>query len=128
MILMIDNYDSFAYNLVQYIGELGVEVKVVRNDALREGRPAGSAGPVALQGPASRRLPGRRARLRRGRLLERPRVSRVVAQAGDERHTRRGRDPDDGPEARDAEAVGQRGRGPAVVPDSFNEVSHRRAK
>jgi len=33
MILMIDNYDSFAYNLVQYIGELGVEVKVVRNDA-----------------------------------------------------------------------------------------------
>ena len=33
MILMIDNYDSFTYNLVQYIGELGVEVKVVRNDA-----------------------------------------------------------------------------------------------
>ena len=32
MILMIDNYDSFTYNLVQYIGELGVEVKVVRND------------------------------------------------------------------------------------------------
>lgn len=32
MILMIDNYDSFAYNLVQYIGELGVEVKVVRNN------------------------------------------------------------------------------------------------
>ncbi|TQR18178.1 aminodeoxychorismate/anthranilate synthase component II [Psychrobacillus vulpis] len=34
MILMIDNYDSFTYNLVQYIGELGVEVKVVRNDEL----------------------------------------------------------------------------------------------
>ena len=32
MILMIDNYDSFTYNLVQYIGELGNEVKVVRND------------------------------------------------------------------------------------------------
>jgi anthranilate synthase/aminodeoxychorismate synthase-like glutamine amidotransferase len=34
MILMIDNYDSFTYNLVQYIGELGEEVKVVRNDEL----------------------------------------------------------------------------------------------
>ncbi len=30
---MIDNYDSFTYNLVQYFGELGVEVRVVRNDA-----------------------------------------------------------------------------------------------
>ena len=34
MLLMIDNYDSFTYNLVQYLGELGQEVKVVRNDAL----------------------------------------------------------------------------------------------
>lgn len=34
MILMIDNYDSFTYNLVQYLGELGVEVRVVRNDEL----------------------------------------------------------------------------------------------
>jgi anthranilate synthase/aminodeoxychorismate synthase-like glutamine amidotransferase len=34
MILMIDNYDSFTYNLVQYLGELGQEVKVYRNDAL----------------------------------------------------------------------------------------------
>jgi anthranilate synthase component II len=32
MILMIDNYDSFTYNLVQYLGELGAEVQVVRND------------------------------------------------------------------------------------------------
>lgn len=32
MILMIDNYDSFTYNLVQYLGELGKEVLVVRND------------------------------------------------------------------------------------------------
>lgn len=31
---MIDNYDSFTWNLVQYFGELGVEVKVVRNDAI----------------------------------------------------------------------------------------------
>ncbi len=34
MILMIDNYDSFTYNLVQYLGELGQRVKVFRNDAL----------------------------------------------------------------------------------------------
>jgi len=53
MILMIDNYDSFTYNLVQYLGELGAEVQVFRNDRItpaeiRELRPAGiviSPGP-----------------------------------------------------------------------------------
>ncbi|MBD3669467.1 MAG: aminodeoxychorismate/anthranilate synthase component II [Gammaproteobacteria bacterium] len=34
MLLMIDNYDSFTYNLVQYFGELGAEVEVVRNDQI----------------------------------------------------------------------------------------------
>ena len=34
MLLMIDNYDSFTYNLVQYLGELGEDVRVVRNDAM----------------------------------------------------------------------------------------------
>ncbi|MFM9971062.1 MAG: anthranilate synthase component II [Burkholderiales bacterium] len=34
MLLMIDNYDSFTYNLVQYLGELGAEVRVVRNDEM----------------------------------------------------------------------------------------------
>lgn len=34
MLLMIDNYDSFTFNLVQYLGELGAEVRVVRNDAI----------------------------------------------------------------------------------------------
>ena len=34
MLLMIDNYDSFTYNLVQYFGELGQEVKVFRNDKI----------------------------------------------------------------------------------------------
>ena len=43
MLLMIDNYDSFTYNLVQYFAELGEEVKVVRNDEL------GVAGIAALQ-------------------------------------------------------------------------------
>ena len=45
MLLVIDNYDSFTYNLVQYLGELGVEVIVKRNDAIdvagiRAERPA----------------------------------------------------------------------------------------
>jgi anthranilate synthase/aminodeoxychorismate synthase-like glutamine amidotransferase len=34
MLLVIDNYDSFTYNLVQYLGELGQEVRVIRNDEL----------------------------------------------------------------------------------------------
>jgi anthranilate synthase component 2 len=52
-VAMIDNYDSFTYNLVQYLAELGAQVDVVRNDAvsaaaLLDGRPAGvviSPGP-----------------------------------------------------------------------------------
>ncbi|MCX7915498.1 MAG: anthranilate/aminodeoxychorismate synthase component II, partial [Verrucomicrobiae bacterium] len=44
MLLVIDNYDSFTYNLVQYLGELGVEMRIVRNDeltldAIRQLRP-----------------------------------------------------------------------------------------
>jgi anthranilate synthase/aminodeoxychorismate synthase-like glutamine amidotransferase len=34
MILMVDNYDSFTYNLVQYFGELGADMRVVRNDQI----------------------------------------------------------------------------------------------
>lgn len=45
MILLIDNYDSFTYNLVQYFGEMGVQIHVVRNDKItleeiRELRPS----------------------------------------------------------------------------------------
>ena len=35
MVLVIDNYDSFTYNLVQYVGELEHETKVFRNDQLQ---------------------------------------------------------------------------------------------
>ena len=41
MILLIDNYDSFTYNLVHYLGELGAEVVVERNDALDVGQAMG---------------------------------------------------------------------------------------
>ena len=34
MVVVVDNYDSFTYNLVQYLGELGAEVRVMRNDAV----------------------------------------------------------------------------------------------
>jgi anthranilate synthase component 2 len=40
MLLMIDNYDSFTYNLVQYLGELGADVRVYRNDAITVGQIA----------------------------------------------------------------------------------------
>lgn len=47
MILMIDNYDSFTYNVVQYLGELGAEVKVVRNDELTVAQ-VGALGPTHI--------------------------------------------------------------------------------
>ena len=74
-LLMIDNYDSFTYNLVQYLGELGAEVEVLRNDVeqvegLLARRPAGlivSPGPgdpddagvseAAVRGFAEARIP-----------------------------------------------------------------------
>lgn len=43
MLLMIDNYDSFTYNVVQYLGELGADVKVVRNDEIAVADIAGLA-------------------------------------------------------------------------------------
>src|SRR5262249_36159523 len=43
MVLVLDNYDSFNYNLVQYLGELGAEVKVVRNDAVTVETISGAA-------------------------------------------------------------------------------------
>ena len=55
MLLMIDNYDSFTYNLVQYLGELGAEVEVRRNDALSVGDVAAMkpAGVVISPGPCT---------------------------------------------------------------------------
>ncbi len=43
MLLVIDNYDSFTYNLVQYLGELGQEIRVVRNDEIGAADIAGIA-------------------------------------------------------------------------------------
>jgi anthranilate synthase component 2 len=55
MILMIDNYDSFTWNLVQYLGELGAEVETVRNDQLTVDEVAtmGPQGIVISPGPCT---------------------------------------------------------------------------
>ena len=56
MVLVIDNYDSFTYNLVQYLGELGAEVQVMRNDVVTlddvVAREAGPHRHLAGAGPA----------------------------------------------------------------------------
>ena len=59
-VLMIDNYDSFTYNLVQYLGELGAAVDVRRNDAvtLDEVAALGVDGIVVSPGPCTPREAG----------------------------------------------------------------------
>ena len=60
MILMIDNYDSFTYNVVQYLGELGAEVVVYRNDEITLAEIATLAPEkiVISPGPCTPRSPG----------------------------------------------------------------------
>ncbi len=55
MILVIDNYDSFTWNLVHYVMELGAEVRVVRNDALTaaEALASGARGFLISPGPCT---------------------------------------------------------------------------
>ncbi len=55
MILMIDNYDSFTYNIVQYLAELGAQVEVVRNDqiSIREVRELNPEKLVVSPGPCT---------------------------------------------------------------------------
>jgi len=55
MLLMIDNYDSFTYNLYQYLGELGAETQVVRNDAISvdEIEKLAPAGIIISPGPCT---------------------------------------------------------------------------
>ena len=61
MLFLIDNYDSFTYNLVQYFEELGSVVRVARNDAVSQTRsphcaPPGSSSPLGRDVP---RMPAR---------------------------------------------------------------------
>ena len=54
-LLLIDNYDSFTYNLVHYLGELGADVRVVRNDqiSVQEAMASGARGIVLSPGPGT---------------------------------------------------------------------------
>ena len=63
-ILMIDNYDSFTYNLVQYLGELGAEIEVRRNDAIDVAgvRAMAPDAIVISPGPCTPKRPGSRSR------------------------------------------------------------------
>lgn len=58
MVLLIDNYDSFTYNLVHYFETLGADMKVVRNDAAtsRELMALSPKAAVISPGPSSRRM------------------------------------------------------------------------
>ena len=51
MLLLIDNYDSFTYNLVHYLGELGADVEVRRNDALNVQQAIGLRPDAILLSP-----------------------------------------------------------------------------
>ena len=97
MLLMIDNYDSFTYNLVQYFGELGAQVHTVRNDEISVDDIADLAPShlVISPGPCtpkeagiSRRLPATPARCRFSvcvwaiRALARPLAARWCTPSG----------------------------------------------
>jgi para-aminobenzoate synthetase component 2 len=50
-VLVVDNYDSFVFNLVQYLGQLGAETTVLRNDEVKPGDVAGHDGVLLSPGP-----------------------------------------------------------------------------
>ena len=57
-ILVVDNYDSFVFNLVQYLGQLGAETQVVRNDEIRVEAAIGYDGVLISPGPGTPELAG----------------------------------------------------------------------
>lgn len=55
-ILVIDNYDSFVFNLVQYLQQLGAKCTVVRNDEINESEASRYDGILVSPGPAPRKM------------------------------------------------------------------------
>ena len=120
MLLMIDNYDSFTYNVVQYLAELGADVVVHRNDEITlaeiEKLDAGVHRHLAgtVHAARSRHLDGRRAHVRRTRPVAR-RLPRSPVHRGGVRRRRRARaagdarqDVDDSSHRRAASSMGCR--------------------
>ena len=96
MLLMIDNYDCFTYNLVQYLGELGADVLVQRNDAitLDAGRSAGARAHRDLARPLhAGRRPASRCRCIRRFAGQHPDPRRLPRPPGDRPGVRRARRP-----------------------------------
>jgi anthranilate/para-aminobenzoate synthase component II len=77
-VLVLDNYDSFAYNLVQYLGELGAEVETVRNDraSVEELLAAGYDRCVVSPGPCTPEVAGIRPECRPSACVSATRRSR----------------------------------------------------
>ncbi len=71
-VLVIDNYDSFTFNLVQYLGELGVESIVVKNDAIDVAGIAKHAPDGVLVSPGRARRMTRASRSKRCSVRPRP--------------------------------------------------------
>ena len=71
-VVMIDNYDSFTYNLVQYLGELGADVEVVRNDQVTVDEIVKMQPDISNTPVPHRRTAARPSRLRRDRSTRRP--------------------------------------------------------
>ena len=69
MLLLIDNYDSFTYNLVHYLGELGAETTVRRNDELnvQDAMGMGATGIVLSPGPCAEQVEWSSASLKNAR-------------------------------------------------------------
>ncbi len=93
-ILVIDSYDSFVYNLVQYLGELGADPIVYRNDALTVDEAVDARSPTACccrPGPGARRRPASSATRSRPSPSGRAGVRRVPRAPGDRPRVRRRR-------------------------------------
>ena len=126
-VLVIDNYDSFTYNLVQYLGELGAELEVVRNDrasvdellATQPDRVVVSPGPV--HAGRGRDLAGGRAPLPRGRGADARRLPRApvdgagLRRRGDPPRAGARQDDDDRARRRRRSSPGCRARSPSAA-------------
>ena len=128
-VLVVDNYDSFVFNLVQYLGQLGADVEVRRNDAV--GWPSDADAAERRRHPALARAGHAGARRRRRSTLvqrvpaQRPAARRLPRPPGDRGRLRRHRRPRTRTAARQDQQVHTRGVGVlAGLPDPFTATRY----